>query len=380
MESIVGDYLETIPTSIQVILILSFSFVAAKIIESSGYYVLHQSKRLATGEYDRIIIEELHVPLYVTVFLVGVYASARLLPEVGIGFYIASTAMSIILVLWAYATIRLGGRIIGASNNAPTDREITPIFKNVLTFFVIVAGFFLLLGIWNVNITPLLASAGIIGIVLGIAAQDSLGNFFSGISLYLDKTYKLGDMIQLESGERGTVIDMSIRSTTILTRDNIAITVPNSELNSNQVINESSPVRRRRIRLDVGVAYGSNLQQVKEALLQIAEEEDLILETPSPVVRFQEFGDSAIVAQLQCHIEHPAIQGRAKHFLIERIDDRFREEEIKIPFPQREMSFFEAGNTISVEHSSEPMEASSKQGGDDIETGYLQRDEVQKDT
>ena len=90
---------------------------------------------MATGEYDRIIIEELHVPLYVTVFLVGVYASAQLLPEVGVGFYIASTAMSIILILWAYATIRLGGRIIGTSNNAPTDREITPIIKNVLPFF-----------------------------------------------------------------------------------------------------------------------------------------------------------------------------------------------------------------------------------------------------
>ncbi|MFC6752309.1 mechanosensitive ion channel family protein [Halorubrum tibetense] len=355
MEPIVSEYIEVIPTSIQVVLILSFSFVAAKIIESVGYYALHQSKRLATGEYDRIIIEELHIPLYVTVFLVGVYASAQLLPEVGIGFYIASTAMSIILVLWSYATIRVGGRIIGASNNAPTDREITPIIKNVLTFFVILAGFSLLLGIWNVNITPFLASAGIIGIVLGIAAQDSLGNFFSGISLYLDKTYKLGDVIQLESGERGTVIDMSIRSTTILTRDNISITVPNSELNSKQVINESSPVRRRRIRLDVGVAYGSSLQQVKKALLEIAEQEDLILKAPAPAVRFREFEDSAIVAQLQCHIEHPALRGRARHSLIERIDERFREEEIKIPFPQREVSFYESGNTVRFEETTEQV-------------------------
>lgn len=353
MEPIVSEYLRAIPRSIQIVLILSFSFVAAKLIESIGYHALHRSKRLATGEYDRIIIEELHIPLYVTVFLVGVYASAQLLPEVGIGFYIASTAMSIILVLWSYATIRIGGRVIGASNNAPTDREITPIIKNVLTFFVILAGFSLLLGIWNVNITPFLASAGIIGIVLGIAAQDSLGNFFSGISLYLDKTYKLGDVIQLESGERGTVIDMSIRSTTILTRDNISITVPNSELNSKQVINESSPVRRRRIRLDVGVAYGSDLQQVKETLLAIAEQEELVLKTPAPAVRFREFGDSAIVAQLHSHIEHPALRGRTIHSLIERIDERFSEEEIKIPFPQRELTFYESENTVRFEDATE---------------------------
>ena len=380
MESVVSEYLEMIPTSIQVVLILSLSFVAAKLIEAVGYYILHRSERLATGEYDRIIIEETHVPIYVTVFLAGVYLSAQLLPEVGIGFYISSVAMSVILILWSYAVIRLSGRIIGASNNAPTDRQITPIFKNVLTFFIILGAFFLLLGIWNVNVTPLLASAGVIGIVLGIAAQDSLGNFFSGLSLYLDKTYKLGDMIQLESGERGTVIDMSIRSTTILTRDNIAITVPNSELNSTQVVNESSPVRRRRIRLDVGVAYGSDLKQVKEALLEIADEEDLILETPSPGVRFQEFGDSAIVAQLQCHIEHPALRGRAKHFLIERIDERFREEEIKIPFPQREMTFFESGNTISIDSESRKSDTEREDTDDDIDMDYIQKDDLKKDT
>ncbi len=355
MGSVAIDYFEMAPTSVQVILILIFSIIAAKGIEILGSYLLQRSRLFSTHEYDRIIIEEVHVPLYGTVFLGGVYTSAQLLPTEAFSFYIASTAISIIVILWSYATIRLGGRLIGAKNNAPSGREITPILKNVLTFFVIVSVFFILLSVWNVNITPLLASAGILGIILGIAAQDSLGNFFSGISLYLDKTYKLGDMINLESGERGTVIDMSIRSTTILTRDNIAITIPNSELNSTHVVNESSPVRRRRIRLNVGVAYGSNLQQVENALLEIADAEKLILDTPAPVVRFQEFGDSAIVAQLQAYIEHPALRGRAKHFLIKRIDERFREDQIKIPFPQRELSFFESGNTIRYEDATDTV-------------------------
>ncbi len=355
MGSLAIEYFEMAPTSIQVLLILSSSIIAAKLIEMLGSYVLRRSRLFSTNEYDRIIIEEVHLPLYGTIFLGGVYASAQLLPTERFGFFIASTAISIIVILWSYAIVRLGSRLIGAKNNAPSGRQITPILKNVLTFFVIVSVFFILLPVWNVNVTPLLASAGILGIILGIAAQDSLGNFFSGISLYLDKTYKLGDMINLESGERGTVIDMSIRSTTILTRDNIAITVPNSELNSTQVINESSPVRRRRIRLDVGVAYGSNLQQVKEALIETAEEEKLILETPSPAVRFQEFGDSAIIAQLQAHIEHPALRGRAKHFLIEGIDERFREDQIKIPFPQREVTFFESGNTIRYEDATDSV-------------------------
>jgi len=191
---------------------------------------------------------------------------------------------------------------------SPSGREITPVFKNLVTFFVVIATFFVLLDIWRVDATPLLASAGIIGLVLGIAARDTLGNFFSGISLYLDKTYKLGDVIELESGERGTVIDMSIRSTTILTRDNIAITVPNGQMNAEPVINESAPAMQSR-----------------------------------------EFDESAIVAQLQFYIDHPALRGRSRHALIERIDARFREDEIEIPFPQRELSFADSDHADRFE-------------------------------
>lgn len=340
--------IETLPIALQILLILVVAIVAAKAIELLGYGLLNRSEQRTTKESYQIILEEIHLPLYATVILVGIYASAQLLPTVGISFYIAAVATSLILVLWVYTTIRLSGRIIGARKKSPTSQKITPILKNVLTFFIIVAGFLLLLSIWNVSVTPFLASAGILGIVLGIAAQDSLGNFFSGISLYLDNTYKLGDMIQLESGERGNVVDMSIRSTTILTRDNIAITVPNSELNSTQVVNESAPVRRRRIRLDVDVAYDSDLALVEETLLDIADNEPLVLETPSSAVRFQAFDDSGITAQLQCHIKRPGLRSQAKHQLIQRIDDRFREESIKIPFPQREVSFFNSGNTVRV--------------------------------
>ncbi len=340
---------EALSLWIQIPLILLSALVVAKLIKVGGYHILHQSERLANGEYDRLIIEELHLPLYVTVFLAGVYASARLMPEFIEEFYIVPAVISVIIVVWSRAVTRLGGRLITVTNDSPTDREITPVFKIVLTFFVIVSTFVVLLSVWQVDVTPLLASAGILGIIIGIAAQDSLGNFFGGLSLYFDKTYQLGDMVQLESGERGTVIDMSIRSTTLLTRDNIAITVPNAEMNSTQIINESAPVRRRRIRLDVGVAYGSDLDVVERAIIDAAEAEPVVLDNPLPKVRFREFDDSAIVAQLQCHIANPAQRGKAQHCLIQRIDERFAEEEVKIPFPQRELTFFESENRISIE-------------------------------
>ena len=380
MEALSLDFLETLPTWIQVAVILSVAVVGAKVIEAVGYYALHRSRWLARGEYDRIIIEEVHLPLYVTVFLVGVYASAQLLPGVTVGFYIATAALTAIVLVWAYALVQLEKRIIGAVQRSDRPWKMAPVVTNVLTFFIVVATFFVILGTWQVDVTPFLASAGIIGIIIGIAAQESIGNFFSGISLYLDETYKIGDVIQLESGERGTVIDMSMRSTTILTRDNITIAIPNSEINGNQLINESAPVRRRRIRLDVGVAYGSDLREVEEAILEVADAEELVLESPAPVVRFREFADSAIRAQLQCHIERPEYRGRAWHALIKRIDERFDERDIKIPFPQQEVTFFESDNAIrleGVEQSAvgEPGDGGLVDGGGDSSAdGIVDRD------
>ena len=356
----VWEAVEGLPLWIQIPAILAAALIGAKLVETGSYYILHRSERLATGEYDKLIVEELQLPLYLSVILGGVYVSVQLLPEPAdrfalVEFVVISLAISILIVVWARAIIRVVNRVISVTNESPTDREITPIVKNVLAFFVILAAFFVLLAVWRVDVTPLLASAGILGIILGIAAQDSLGNFFGGLSLYFDKTYKLGDMIQLESGERGTVIDISIRSTTILTRDNIAITVPNAEMNSKQVINESAPVRRRRIRLDVGVAYGSDLETVEHAILDAAAAESIVLDSPRPKVRFQEFDDSAIVAQLQCYIAHPGQRGEAYDTLIRRIDERFDDEEVKIPFPQRELSFLDSGNRVSVDRVGGPV-------------------------
>ncbi len=350
---------------IQVGLVLVCSILAAKIIKTLGSAALKRSG-LGKSGYDRIIIEEIHAPLYISVFLAGVYVSTQLVEGLLFEFYITNTVVSAVLLLWAYAVTQVGGRLILTINDTRAGREIGPLFRNVLTFFVVLGSVFALLSVWRIDITPLLASAGVIGIVLGIAARDTIGNFFAGISLYLDNTYKNGDMIQLESGERGTVIDMTIRSTTILTRDNIAITVPNSVLNSTQVVNESAPIRRRRIRLNVGVAYGSNLDTVEEALLVVASEEPLVLDSPNPVVRFREFADSAILAQVQCFIDNPALRGRVRHRLIRRIDERFHEDEIKIPFPQQEVTFFEAGNTISFEHATDPTEESPPITVDDM--------------
>ena len=335
--------------------------LAAVVVHSLFVVLTSQVLEKSDSDSMKTIIREIRTPLSITVFFIGVVIGAQLVPFERAVFALESGSVSLILLTWAYAIIRLANRLLTVDELDRSGREIIPVVKNVLSFVVMLTTVLVLMSVWQIDVTPILASAGILGIVLGIAAQDSLGNFFAGISLYFDRTYAIGDMIQLESGERGNVVDMSVRSTTILTRDNIAITVPNAELNSTQVINESAPIRRRRIRLNVGVAYGSDLETVERAILDAAAAEDVVLDSPQPKVRFREFADSAIVAQLQCFIDNPAQYGRAQDTLIRRIDRTFEEAEVKIPFPQREVTFFESGNEIALEPN-DSRDASPQRG------------------
>lgn len=328
--------------------IIGVAIIAAIAVRLVVPVFIRRSRWLRERSLHEVVTDELIRPLYVSIILVGVLLTLPLFDRPQQVFLVGAGVLSLLTIIWVRTGIRLVSRSFRVLREQGQEPEFAPVLKNLWTFFLLVVAFLFLLNVWGIDVTPLLAGAGIAGIIIGIAAQDTIANFFAGISLNLDQTYKIGDMLQLEDGTRGTVTEISIRSTTVLTRDNIEITIPNSYLNNTQVINESSPRRRRRLRLDVGVAYGSDLHHVEETLIRVAEDTDRILDTPSPAVKYRSFEDSAILAQLQCHIAHPAQRGKARHELIKGISAAFEDEDIKIPFPQREMTFFEAGNEIQV--------------------------------
>lgn len=197
--------------------------------------------------------------------------------------------------------------------------------------------FFLLLAIWKIDLAPLLASAGFAGIVVAVAAKDLLSNLFGGLSLMLDKPFKPGDYVVLESGERGKVVWTGGRSTIILTRDDVQISIPNSIMANTRIKNESAPEPRYRIRIKVGVAYGSDFGQVEETLLEVAHANKKISAFPEPRVRFRAFGDSAIEFELLCWARRPEDRGAVIHQLGKTIYKIFEEKKIKIPFPQRDI-------------------------------------------
>jgi small-conductance mechanosensitive channel len=173
-----------------------------------------------------------------------------------------------------------------------------------------------------------------LGIVLGLAAKDTVANFFAGIFLMADSPFKEGDYILLDTGERGYVKNMGIRSTRIMTRDDIEITIPNSVIASSKIVNESGgPAEIERVRITLQVAYGSDIDNVKELLKSIAVENSNVMDDPEPRVRFREFADSGLKLQLLFWIYKPEIRGRTVDEVNTEIYKQFAQNNISIPYP-----------------------------------------------
>ena len=184
----------------------------------------------------------------------------------------------------------------------------------------------------------LVTGLGVGGVAVALASREALGNIFGSIMIMIDRPFKVGDYIVLADKERGVVKEIGLRSTRILTRDDILISIPNAEIANSKIVNESGPVPRHRIRIRIGVAYASNMKMVEETLIEIAEREPLVIQDPAPRVRVRSFGSSAVELELLCWIDQPEDKGRTAHHLSLVIHEEFAKKGISIPFPQREIT------------------------------------------
>lgn len=244
------------------------------------------------------------------------------------------------LMISAMRAAHLGLELLGRIRRRfPIVEERTiPLFDLIMTVLLVGAAAYALLLVWNIDPTAWLASAGVIGIAVGFAARDTLANLFAGFFIIADAPYKLGDYVVLDTGERGEITKVGIRSTRILTRDDVEITVPNSMMANSQIYNESGGKWERfRIRIKVGVAYGSDVDQVCELLERVAFEHATVCKDPTPRVRMRGFGDSSLDFELMCWVEHPADRGKVSHELYMTVYKALNEAGIEIPFPQRDV-------------------------------------------
>jgi len=325
-----------------IIIVVAFA-ILAWLVDLIINRVLTALVRKSKFRLDDQILEILHRPVWVSVVLMGAIAAVQWIsPRPPFPFILTALLKSLLVLIWAFAINRIVLRIIEdlISHWREAGREgseIIGLVGNLTRIIVLAGGIFLLLSMWKINITPLLASAGIAGVAVALAAKETLSNFFGGVTVLLDQPYRVGDYIVLDSGERGEVVQIGLRSTRILTRDDVQISIPNAIITNTKVINESAPEPRFRVRIKVGVAYGTDVDQVEDILLNVARNNPHVSPQPEPRVRFRVFGDSSLDFELLCWAHRPHDKGKIIHELNRGIYKSFGQEGIVIPFPQRDV-------------------------------------------
>ena len=210
------------------------------------------------------------------------------------------------------------------------SRQRKMIVNRVVVYTGFITLFFIIISELNFKLTPIFGAAGVIGIVLGVASQTSIGNIVSGFFLVSEKSFELGDVIKI-GDKTGVVHSIDLLSIKIKTFDNLYIRVPNQTVISSEVTNITRfPIRR--LNFDVSVAYKEDLARVMSLLEKIARQNPLSLDEPEPLIVFKDFGDSGINIMLGIWFEKTNYI-KVKNSVFLDIKKTFDEEGIEIPFP-----------------------------------------------
>ena len=328
---------------LQAAIIATIFIVIAKIADWIISGIIGRFAHKSDNEFDDRLVSLVHRPVFLSFTFIGLgLATIRIGLDETPTFVTLNVLKTMAIFVW-YSTLReLNNLIVNALQNSSTSKlaesGMLSLLHNVMKVILVALAIYFIFIAWKIDVTAWLASAGIVGLALSFAAKDTLSNLFAGVSIVMDAPYKTGDYIILDSGERGVVTEIGLRSTRVLTRDDIEITIPNGIIGNSTIVNEAGgPPSQHRIRVAVGVAYGSDLDQVIETLEGVARENADILESPAPRVRFRAFGDSSLNFELLGWIADPGNRGRLQHELNCAIYKALNREKIEIPFPQRDL-------------------------------------------
>lgn len=241
------------------------------------------------------LIELIPSPVFYVIFIQGLKIAVQVMlfsPE--FEFAVIASLNSLMFVILASAFLRLSKLLLEQLAAMPNvipliQPQTLPLFNNLVVASVVLSTIYIIFSTWNVNMSALLASAGIVGLAVGMAARDTLSDIIAGVLILTDSPYRVGDIVILPDGTRGRITNIGIRSTCLQTIENFDVTVPNSTIGSSQLINESSnPSKARLVAADILLPYGSDMKLVREALLEVAQEDEHILEQPASSVRIIE--------------------------------------------------------------------------------------------
>ena len=329
---------------LQATVVIFVSLVIAWIFDRFISALLSRATAKTPFQFDDYLVRFLRGPIYFSVILIGLVLAVNLLDiPAPYDFVLYSVIETIAWLIWILFFLRVTRTLLRYVANDDQRLPVLhpqtlPLFDNLAIILIAILGVYVVFSAWNVDMTAWLASAGIVGIAIGFAAKDTLANLFSGVFILADAPYKIGDYVVLDGGERGEVTHIGIRSTRLRTRDDVEVTVPNAIMGNTKITNESGgPYEKFRIRVAVGVAYGSDIDQVERILLEIADANEQVVEDPEARVRFRRFGNSSLDFDLLCWVEQPSLRGLVTHELLSAIYKAFNREGVEIPYSKHDL-------------------------------------------
>ncbi|MFO8146206.1 MAG: mechanosensitive ion channel family protein [Bacteroidota bacterium] len=257
-----------------------------------------------------------------------------------------------IAVFFITSAVLRGTRVLLTRKMEQADKnKFISIFRFIkyLAYLIVVI---IILSSAGIDITILLTASAALFVGLGLALQDLFKDIIGGLYIIIDKTLLIGDIIEI-NGKVGRVIEIKLRTARVLTRDDKVMVVPNHKFITDIVLNYTQNHESTREFVKVGVAYGSDTLKVKTILLECAMEQTGIVKKPDPFVLFEDFGDSALVFALHFFVTDSFVDPKIKSQLRFKIDEKFRLNNIIIPFPQRDVHMFYPNNSNKIKSADE---------------------------
>ena len=325
---------------------LMLSFAAASAV-SFILVRLRQRAAKTDTKLDDIILHSLGKPLYMLILVAGIYYAVHQTPYLidlinqKDANYQYRKFILTIFATWMVATlakrmVREYGYGWASGTESVMDDRLVALADMSVMYIIWFIGIIVALDVIGYPITPLITGMGIAGLAIAPAAQNVLTNVFGGVTITLDQLYKVGDRVEF-GGVYGDIYEIKPRYTKIKTLNNTIITIPNSKVINDNIVNYAVPDTTVRVKLPVSVAYGTDPKKVDDILLDIASSTPLVLPEPKPLVRFTEYAASSQNFELLVWIRHYDDRHPVMDWIFREIFKRFKEEGIEIPFSQMDV-------------------------------------------
>ena len=305
-------------------------FVFHKYLEK----IAHKTK----SKIDDMIFDTTKKPIFYLILIYGIRVAVVGLNAGAFTMRVIDSFLAFVfslILLRVFDTIvQAWGDSLAKKTKTNIDDVLLPLVHKALKVIFVIVALLWILKIWSIDITPYLAGAGILGLVLGMALQDSLKNVFGGVSLIMDKNFNLGDAIRLESGELGTISEIGLRSTKMLSFDREVIFVPNGQLANMRIRNFVKPDKKVRKIVEFGVEYGSDPEKVKKVVLGALKKIKDISDDPYMDVILVGMGDSSLNFKARFWVDWDDAYGKWVE-ATQAIYSALEKAGIKIPFPTR---------------------------------------------